>query len=242
MIQALQGAADQLDTTLPEQISDPDFTVVGTPTGVAVLSGADRAQVTDVPLVSEETDIDIQVDEALQQGDETLQDGAAATSPMAAEPFLAKLRVPKHKMKEAGKAFLPATAILIGYNLIAIMLALLSRNWGIFNKGWTIEILIITFGLIQVMVATEAPIMMIPIGIIGGMGLLLSFYSVTGAWSLWGVLWPLVPLLILGAVIYTFWLGAGGERKAELIRLTARRLSQMLLIVAIIVVGLSFVF
>jgi hypothetical protein len=254
MIQALREAADQLDATLPEHISDPDFTAVGTPAGVAVLSGADRERVTDVPLVSDETDIDIQVDESIEYDDETLHDKAAVTQkgaeaafqPRISESFLtfdpSELLGPKHKSKEAAKAILITAVVLIGYNLVAIMLALFSGNWGIYNKGWTIQILLITFGLIQVMTAIEAPIMMIPVGLIGGMGLLLSFYSLIGAWSLWSVLWPLVPLLVLGTVIYTLWLGARGERKTELIHLTARRLSQVIMVASVIVVSLSFVF
>ena len=123
---------------------------------------------------------------------------------------------------------------------MAVMLALLSGNWGIYGKGWPIQILIITFGLIQVMAVIEAPVLMIPVGILGGMGLLLSFYAVTGAWWLWGLLWPLVPLLLLGTIVYTFWLSARGERKSELIQLTARRLSQVILVTVAIVVGISF--
>ena len=80
-----------------------------------------------------------------------------------------------------------------------------------------------------------------PAGLIGGFGLLLSFYSITGAWSLWRVLWPLVPLLILATVIYTFWLGTSGERKTERIHLTARRSNQVIFIAAIIVAALSFI-
>jgi len=120
-------------------------------------------------------------------------------------------------------------------------MALVSDNWGIYNVGWPIEMLIITFGLIQAMTATELPWMMVPIGVFGGMGLLLSFYSVTGAWSLWDVLWPLVPLLVLGTVLYTIWLNGRSERQSEMIRWTARRLSQLIFIVALIVAGLSFI-
>jgi serine/threonine protein kinase len=244
MIQAVRNAADQLDTTLPERISDPDFTLVGQPTGVAVLSGADRERVTDVPLVSDETDIDIQVEQTIRD--------EVAPSPKTGEalPYEIPAELAKYRpkivfvtgnAKKALRAFLPAVVILIGYNLIAVLMALVSDNWGIYNVGWPIEMLIITFGLIQAMTATELPWMMVPIGVFGGMGLLLSFYSVTGAWSLWDVLWPLVPLLVLGTVLYTIWLNGRSERQSEMIRWTARRLSQLIFIVALIVAGLSFI-
>jgi serine/threonine protein kinase len=247
MIQALQRAADQLGATLPDRISDPDFTIVGQPSGVAVLSGAAREQVTDVPLISDETDIDIQIYENVQdEAAPTMKAAEAATASGVANPLFttdpAELSISQSKIKEAGKAFFPAIIILIAYNLTAVLFALIFRNWGIYDKGWTIEILIITYGLIRAMEATETPVMMIPIGILGGMGLLLSFYSITGLWHLWGVLWPLVPLLLLGTILYTFWLAARGERKAELIQWTAQRLSQLIFGVAIIVAGLSFIF
>ena len=91
------------------------------------------------------------------------------------------------------------------------------------------------------MVAIDSPVMMLPVGLIGGMGVLLSFYSVTDAWELWDVLWPLVPLLVLGTVLYTIWLNGRGERKTEIIQWTARRSSQLIFIVALIVAGLSFI-
>jgi hypothetical protein len=244
MIQAVSAAADQLDTTLPERISAPDFTVAAQPTGVAVLSGVDRERVTDVPLVSDETDIDIQVEQAMRdEAAPSPKTGEAAS--VAIPPELSKYR-PKivfvtGNSSKALKGFLPAVVILIGYNLTAVLLALISDNWGIYEYGWPIEMLIISFGLIQIMTALESPWMMVPVGLFGGMGVLLSFYSVTGAWALWNVLWPLVPLLVLGTVLYTIWLNGRGERKMEIIQWTARRSSQLIFITALIVAGLSFI-
>ena len=245
MIRALQESTKGLNISLPEQISDPDFTAVNHPAGVAVLSGVDREQVTDVPLINDETDMDIQIVNSVQReappaAQKMESDSPARVARAHLTTNFSDLSIPKGKIKPAVKAFLPTFLILVVYNLCAVFLALITGNWGIYGKGWAIEMLIITLGLIRVMSVTEAPIMMIPIGIIGGMGILLAYYGLTGNWHLWGVLWPLVPLLILGTLIYTLWLGARSERKTELVHWTARRLSQLILAIGIIVAGLSF--
>jgi len=234
MSQALQEAADQIDAALPEQITDPNFTVISAPTGVAVLSGADREQVTDVPLVSDETEIDIQVNDTAQK---------ETTPTQVDKPFFAthqaQISAPKGSWKRGVKAALPAIFALIGYNLIAIMVASIAGNWRIYGIGWPVEILLVGLGFCLAMSEVKAPVLMIPAGILAGTGALMSFYSITGLWRLWAALWPLQVMVVLLSIGGAFWLGARGDQKENLSVRIANGLTRFIFITIVITVGLS---
>jgi hypothetical protein len=51
-----------------------------------------------------------------------------------------------------------------------------------------------------------------------GNGLLFSFFTLTGWWSLWTILWPLEPLLVGVSIVAPFWLMRQGRRGAWLAR------------------------
>jgi serine/threonine protein kinase len=240
MIQALREAANQIEATLPERIPDPDFTAVGVPTGVAVLSGADRQRVTNAPLVSDETDIDV----GQSLGRKTTKpQNQTASATESARPFFAttsaQLSAPKGSVRSAIKATFPAILALLGYNLVAMMIALVSGNWRIYGTGWPMEILLVGLGFCLAMAEAKAPILMIPSGLLIGTGALMAFYSVTGWWTLWGLLWPLMPLLVLGSIGYAFWLAARGTEKETLTARAAQQLMRFTFIVMAVTVVLA---
>jgi serine/threonine protein kinase len=240
MIQALREAANQIEATLPERIPDPDFTAVGVPTGVAVFSGADRQRVTNAPLVSDETDIDVGQSLARKTAKPQNQTASATES---ARPFFAttsaQLSAPKGSVRSAIKATFPAILALLGYNLVAMMIALISGNWRIFGTGWPMEILLVGLGFCLAMAEAKAPILMIPSGLLIGTGALMAFYSVTGWWTLWGLLWPLMPLLVLGSIGYAFWLAARGTEKETLTARAAQQLMRFTFIVMAVTIVLA---
>jgi len=240
MIRALQEAANQIEATLPEHIPDPDFTAIGVPTGVAVLSGTDRQRVTNAPLVSDETDIDV----AQSLGRETAKtQNRTASATESAGPFFAtdpaRLSVPKDSVKSAIKATFPAMLALVGYNLLAVMIALISGNWRIYGAGWPMEILLVGLGFCLAMAEAKAPILMIPSGLLIGTGTLMAFYSVTSWWTLWGLLWPLMPLLVLGSIGYAYWLAGRGAEKETLTARAAQQLMRFTFIVMAVTVVLA---
>jgi hypothetical protein len=240
MIQALREAANQIEATLPERIPDPDFTAVGVPTGVAVFSGADRQRVTNAPLVSDETDIDVGQSLGRKMAKPQNQTASATES---ARPFFAttsaQLSAPKGSVRSAIKATFPAILALLGYNLVAMMIALISGNWRIFGTGWPMEILLVGLGFCLAMAEAKTPILMIPSGLLIGTGALMAFYSVTGWWTLWGLLWPLMPLLVLGSIGYAFWLAARGTEKETLTARAAQQLMRFTFIVMAVTVVLA---
>jgi hypothetical protein len=131
----------------------------------------------------------------------------------------------KARRRRAGdqNTILNAIALLVGFNLLAIFVGILTDWWGSFRQGWPAELLLIGLLLSAVMDATGSIWLLIPAGILLGNGILFSFYAITGAWRLWIFLWPLEPLLI-GAVIYaTIRLAGEEEQAAE----AARRFPQV---------------
>jgi hypothetical protein len=233
MTQALKKAIAEMDTDLPERVPEPDFTVVGVPEGVAVLSGQDRERITDIPLVNDETDVT--AGQTLgQEIRQSLKEGEPVLSASAVD-----LKAPQGFGKTAAKAVLPMLFAIAGYNLTAVMLGLVSRKWRIYGVGWPAEIILVGMTFALVMINTQAPWLMIPTGLILGNGLLFSFYSITGWWTGWAYLWPLEPLLVLGTLGYTFWLGARGERKGELTQKTGQQLVRIAVFVFVIVIGIA---
>jgi len=97
-------------------------------------------------------------------------------------------------------------------------------RWGIFGRGWPFELLLVGLALSLIMDATGNIWLLIPTGIVLGNGFLMSFYAITNAWRLWIILWPLEPLLILGAVLWTIRLAEQKDRARE----TSHRLAQAL--------------
>jgi serine/threonine protein kinase len=233
MIQALKKAIAELDTTIPERVPEPDFTLVGVPEGVAVFSGDDRERITDIPLVNDETDVTAgqtlsqEISQSLKRGEPVLAVSAS------------DLKAPEGFGKKAAKAIFPMLFVIAGFNLTAVMLGLISGKWRIYGVGWPAEVILVGMTLAMVMSATEAPWLMIPTGIILGNGLLFSFYTITGWWNGWAYLWPLEPLLVLGTVGYTLWLGARGERKGELTQKTGQQSVRIAVLVLVILIGIS---
>jgi serine/threonine protein kinase len=236
MIQALEAAATEVEADLPDRVPDPDFTVVGKQTGVAVLSGDDRQSITDIPIVSDETEVNagqtlVKKQTAAQQTT-TRVEKAATTSSIS-------LRAPKGFWGNAWQTIMLMLITIAGYNLTAVMLGLVSKNWRIYEVGWPAEVILVGLLFAMVMVKTQAPWMMFPTGIILGNGLLLGFYAVTGWWDGWNFLWPLEPLLVLGTVGYALWLGTQGDQKHELVEKFGQKLVRIAVLGLIIVIAIA---
>ncbi len=238
MIQALEAAAVEADADLPERVPDPDFTVAGVPTGVAVLSGDDRKSVTDIPIVSDETEIDAGRQVAGQTLTEEIREAFTGGKPLITTSSL-DLKTPQGFWRDAWQPIMLMGVVIAGYNLTAVMLGLISGKWRIYGVGWPAEIILVGVLCALVMAKTQSPWMIFPAGIILGNGVLLAFYAITGWWNAWGFLWPLEPLLVLGTVGYALWLGARGERKAELLEKTSQCLVRIAMLVLVIVIAIS---
>lgn len=243
MAQALQLAAEYLEVELPEELPEPDFTEIKLPKGAAVLSGSDREHLVGASFVSDETDIHVAQATAQKPATaETSSQNEVVEQP-GSEAFLAtnlaQLRAPKGAFKGSTRAVLLSGLALVGLNLTAVFLGLISGNWRFFSVGWPAEILLLSLALCLLLSTTGVPWLVIPTGILLGNGLLLSFYSLTGLWSWWRFLWPLEPLLVLASLGTALWLAGRGEDRFVLTRQLASRLTQLCILALLIVVALT---
>ncbi len=110
------------------------------------------------------------------------------------------------------KGVLSVVWMLIVVNLLAVMIGLVTGRWGVYGRGWPMELLMIGLLLTETMAASGSIWVLIPAGILLGNGYLFSFYAVTGFWGLWAVLWPLEPLLVIGVIWFVMSMARKGKR------------------------------
>ena len=116
------------------------------------------------------------------------------------------------------KGLTNAVRMLIMVNLLAVMIGLVTGRWGVFGRGWPMELLMVGLLLTETMAASGNIWTLIPAGILLGNGYLFSFYTITGLWGLWAVLWPLEPLLVIGVVWFVLSMAGKGKRTARFSR------------------------
>ena len=208
MRQALISAAEQLSIGIPENIHISKLASqvsAGNAKPIGVFSGDEKKGLEKEAINADDTDIDL--GKRLNQ----MTNAAEAFVDDVRLGSLETIKVQKGQLKRGPRAMLPAGVALIGYNVVVAMLGLISGNWGLYQRGWTVEILLICLGLIAILEFTEAPAMAIPIVLILGNGVLLSYTSVTSWWTHWSFLWPLEVILIGSSLLLAFWLGGNGK-------------------------------
>jgi serine/threonine protein kinase len=230
MAAAIEDAVHETGSDLPENISLPSTTArKSTQEAVAVFSGSERDQITDAPFVNDDTEIKLDELAAKTPAPESAS-VTVGTSPQ-------KLR--KEGRKNAFEAILPAGLALIGFNLMAVFLGIVSGNWRIYSVGWPAEVILISLGLCLLMIHTGSPALLIPVGILMGNGILLAFYSLTGFWNFWKFLWPLEPLLVFGVVVYFLMVRTRQEDRHQLTIQIGKRLTQLAFVVLVITVAIA---
>ncbi len=100
------------------------------------------------------------------------------------------------------------------------------------------ELVVLGGLLLALMEALPNPWLIIPGGIVLGNGFLLTYFSLSGNWVNWTILWPLEPLLVAGSIIAPFLLKRRGAAGLWL----TRRIGKILLILAwLVFIGSLFV-
>ena len=108
--------------------------------------------------------------------------------------------------------------MLIMVNLMAVMIGLVTGRWGVYGRGWPMELLLIGLLLTETMAVSGDIWTLIPAAILLGNGYLFSFYTITGLWGLWAVLWPLEPMLVIGTIWFAMYMAGKGKRAARFSR------------------------
>ncbi len=227
---AIRNACMATNVEIPEQISlIPSSSADNSQDVVAVFSGEDKDHITDAAFSIDDTERNLSHLISQQpKAEENLE-----------KAMPAQRNTQENSEKTVGNAFLTAGVALVGFNFMAVMLGLISGNWRLFGVGWPAEIIFVSLGLCLLMSYSGTPAFFIPASILLGNGVLLAFYSLTGFWSLWKVLWPLEPLLLIGSVLYFFWLIGRGDQTAELTSNAGRRMTQLAFVVLVITVAVA---
>ena len=212
---ALRDAVDAPGTELKE--TPPESEVVSAEAPATAVSNVQPdADGTEVALA--------QLPEEKKIGDQAI---VSASSGLA-EP------VPE-KRREAGlgKAILIGLWIVIIANLLLLWVAGLTGWWSIYEKGWPLELFLVSLGFSIVMAVTGSVWLLIPSGILLGSGIIFAYSSLTGNWEHWVWLWGIELLLIVGTVWLAIWL----ERSSDKGRRLSRSLGWLL---GLIAAGWSF--
>jgi serine/threonine-protein kinase len=109
------------------------------------------------------------------------------------------------------QSILSGITLVIVVNLIILWVAGMTDSWQIYETAWPMQLFLVSMALCMVMMASGSIWLLIPIGIIFGNGILLTYYSFTGNWDDWAFLWPLEPFLIIVSVWLPILLSGRGK-------------------------------
>ncbi|MCS7011765.1 MAG: protein kinase [Anaerolineales bacterium] len=101
--------------------------------------------------------------------------------------------------------------VLTGLTLFVLGNILLLWAGGVFGwetlaHAWPLELLLVGIFFFLFLIESSNVWLLIPAGLTWGNGILLSYFSLTGRWIDWTLLWPLEPLFIASFTIAPFWL------------------------------------
>jgi len=116
-----------------------------------------------------------------------------------------------------GRAILNAIGVVTISNLVMLMVSL-PTGWWLFEYGWPMQLFLVSLGLCFVMWTTSSIWMLIPIGILSGTGILLTYSSLTGNWRHWIFLWAFEVCVIVGSIWVSVSLARPKDRACKLSR------------------------
>jgi hypothetical protein len=242
MAGALRQAATKAGIRLPTRVSLPlSFTTAEAPSeSVAVLSGTARERVQDAEFATQDTEARLGEQLAAEAAAQQAAPDAGQEAVLSARLSVRAPEVAAQgKRRSLPRTFLSAVSLVVVGNLVLVLVGLVTGWWGIFGRGWPFELLLLGLALSMIMDATGIIWLLIPTAIVLGNGYLMSFYAITNAWHLWAILWPLEPLLIVGAVLWTIRLADQGDRAREVSHRLAQAVIRPTAIALILVVVLG---
>lgn len=199
---ALDDAIQTLELDVPRRVSLPvSFATPEAPhEPVVVLSGAQRESLVDTQSTRDETTLGMASgqDRGASRSEDIAQDGYSEGH------FI-------------GRTIVQAVGLLLLVNTAALTVAALTDRWPVFASGWPVELLLVGLGLCWIMKAASCIWLLIPIGILLGNGLMLSYTTLTSRWQQWRFLWTFELWLVLFVVGFTLWLArrSGSPRRAS---------------------------
>ncbi len=231
MAERLLAAAKETGVDVPETITLPKM--VNSPSSdkpgpVAVFSGPARQRIPDQGFASGDT--------AITSGNHN-PTGLTRITESVKTLFTPPARYGEVTPKHVTAAALYSVGGILFVNMALIWLGGIFgvKVWG---HAWPLEIIAVGVLLSSLMAALANPWMLVPSGILLGNGLMFSFYTLSGWWSLWTIFWPLEPILVGLSIVAPFWLMRQGKRGAWL----ARRIGIAFVGLAVVVFLFSVLF
>lgn len=210
MKQAALNAAQAAGIEVPEAVNLPKVgsQVKGRQRPVAVFSGPARHRIADAAFTTDDTDRTPSKKLGRSNGFVRIFTGIFDQAATIEE---------KISPQRTGAAALYASGWIVLVNM-ALLWASGVFGWKVFGNAWPAE-LVAAATLLSALMATLANAwLIIPAGITLGVGLLLSYYSLTGLWKQWIIFWPLVPILVGVCIVAAVLLsqqGAAGVRRVR---------------------------
>jgi len=163
MAKALRHAAEEAGVELPERIAVPPAPArpPEPSASVAVLSGAERDDLSNVRFAAGDTDTSI------ERGSRDR-----------------RKRKSSARLAIAGGILLP---VLV--NLCLISAAVTTDSWTLYSEGWPIQVFVVGWMLSLIMYATSTIWLLIPAGPVVITAVLVTYCQITGNWSQWSFLW-----------------------------------------------------
>ena len=144
----------------------------------------------------------------------------------------------RRRRGSVGLAVLGALGIMAMANMCMLTVAAPTNNWLIFDKGWPIEIILVTWGLCVIMYVASSIWLLIPIGPAFVTGLLLAYSQFTGDWNHWNYTWVFEVWAALICIVTPIFLAGNRGLARGLSRVLAILIS-LACVAAILTIALS---
>jgi tRNA A-37 threonylcarbamoyl transferase component Bud32 len=220
MAQALGQAVETLELKVPMRVKKAvAFTTAEAPAeSVAVLSGAKRHDTSAAAVAQDETDVTL---------GERLNAEADAAHPA------------ERRKTSVGRLILISLLIIGLVNLTMLTTAMLFNSWAAFRLGWPVELWLVGASLAFIMMKTERIWLVMPLGILLGNAVLLTYTSLSSSWEQWNFLWILEVWIIGGAIVAPFLIRRFSQHPRELSSVLGRVSLGISLFISIVVPPLS---
>jgi len=228
LIKAAKAAGIQIPKTITLPQTGAGFPV--RPGTVAVFSGSARENIPDSGFSSGDTDITYGKKLNLPKS------GAGGLVDKVRTFFRPPANLDQVHPQNVNRAVFYSIAVIVLANIIMIWVSGIF-GWNVFGRIWPMELVVAGVLLGALMAALANYWLLIPAGIVSGNGFLFTYFSLTGVWKNWTLLWPLEPILIGLSIVLPFMLKSRGERGRWLVR----RIGIVLLVLSAIVFVLSLI-
>lgn len=227
MSNGLHAAAIQEGIEIPKSLTLPQSITKHqvTDSHVEIFSGESRKSISDTDFAARDTMVKRKTDATR---------GIAQIAQKIVKAIIPPPPANNITPKKVTTSILYSGAVILGINIFMLWIGGI-LGWKIFSLTWPLEFVGIGLLLFALMASLANPWMFIPAAIVLGNGFLLTYFTLTGRWGDWTLLWPLEPILIGLSIISPFSLLKKGQDG----RWSTRRIGIVFIILSVIFIVFS---